>query len=262
MKWNRIHALLLRHLWPLKRDLDMLSELLYWPFIDVISWGLASEWLSQSNSDIGGAIVSILIALLLWNIIWLSQGGVAHNLMDELWNNNLLNMFSSPLQISEWIISVLLLSLVRLIITGGFVALAIALLYTINVFSLGWWLLPFILSAMMTGWATGFFSAGIVIRYGHKAQTIIWTLPGILIPLSAVYYPVSQLPVGFRQISSLVPTTYIFEAMRGILFGNQVPVQEILLSFGMNVIYIVLAIVFFIRMFEKSKELNLSRLNS
>lgn len=260
--WERMYALMIRHALPLKRDFDLLSDMLYWPLIDTITWGIASEWLSGSESHASAAALSILVALVIWNIIWRSQSEVSRNLIDEIWNNNLVNIFSTPLQLKEWILSVLLQSLVKMVISVGFVSLAILGLFFVNVYHIGWWLLPFIVSAALTGWSTGFVAAGLVIRYGPKVQTVVWTLPGILFPLSAVYFPVSQLPHGFRELSLAVPTTYVFENMRQLLFSGTVNVTAIWISFGLNILYIALSILFFVNRFRKSQEMNLSRFSS
>ncbi len=262
MKWHRIYALIVRHTLPLKRDFDLLSDMLYWPFIDVITWGIASQWLTKDNSGVTNSVISILVALVIWNVIWRSQSEVSRNLIDEIWNNNLINMFSTPLTLLEWITSVLLQSIAKMFVTVSFVSLAIFVLYTVNAFAIGWWMLPFFLSATLTGWTVGFIAAGIVIRYGPKMQTVVWTLPGILFPLSAVFYPASQLPIVFKQVSLFVPTTYIFEAMRSLIFSGSVPMENIIISFSLNIVYLILAILFFVRKFKKSKELNFSRFNN
>jgi ABC-2 type transport system permease protein len=236
--------------------------MIYWPLIDTFMWGFAVAWLGSTDSQTAQLMLSILTALVLWQVIWRAQSEVARNLIDELWNNNLLNMFASPLTIVDWIVSVLLQSVVKMVASAGAVSLAIVGLYAVNIYTLGWWLLPFVLLTMMTGWAVGFISAGIVIRWGQKTQTIVWTLPAVLIPFSAVYYPVSQLPPGMSHISYAVPTTYVFESMRALVFGGDVIVGQLWLSFGLNAVFLVFGLLFFVRMFAKSKELNLARLQS
>jgi ABC-2 type transport system permease protein len=245
----------------LKRDLDILSDMIYWPLIDTITWGITSEWLAQSQGSSSAAVLSILVALVLWSIIWRSQSEVARNLIDEMWNNNLMNLFSTPLTLWEWIMSVLAQSIFKMCISSGAVILTILLLYTVNIFSLGWWLVPFMVSTILTGWTIGFISAGIVIRYGQKMQTVVWTLPAILFPLSAVYFPVAQLPTILQWASYFIPTTYTFEAMRQLLFSHTVPLLNIGFSLVLNVVYLALAIVWFHYSFERSRQLNLARFN-
>jgi ABC-2 type transport system permease protein len=261
MNWQHIHALALRHLYPLKRDFDLLSDMLYWPLIDTIVWGVTSQWIGDS-SGIANAAVGILTGLVLWNVIWRSQSEVSRNLMDEVWNNNLVNIFATSLTVFEWIISVLLLSFLKMLITMCVLIPAIYLLYAINVFEIGWWLLVFFAGATMTGWWIGFISAGIVIRYGQRMQTVIWTLPGILLPFSAVFFPLDRLPVFLQPVSRLVPATYLFETMRTIVAGGAARPEYLVISFGLNIVLLVLAIWYFVRSFAYSKKLGLGRFNT
>ncbi|MFH0928680.1 MAG: ABC transporter permease [bacterium] len=259
MKWNRIKAMCLRHLYPMKRDYDLVSDALFWPFLDVILWGLTSQWLTGGSSTHSKVVVSILIAIVIWNVLWRAQLEISRDLLDEFWNNNLVNLFSTPLSILEWSTAILLLSIVKMLAAIAIISLGILALYQINVTVIGWWLLPFMVSAMMTGWAMGFIVGGLIIRYGYVIQTVAWSLPGLLLPLSAVYFPLSQLPVVLRQVASVVPTSYIFEAMRGLVNGQPVVLENLLLSFGLNVVYLIFSAWFFAHCFKKSKELNLAR---
>lgn len=258
MKLHRIHAFFLRHLYPLKRDFDLLSDMLYWPLVDTLLWGITSQWLVES-SGATHILASILTALVLWNVIWRSQSEVARNLMDEIWNNNLVNLFSTPLSITEWVVGVLLLSLIKTSLTLAVIIPVMLFLYGVNVLALGSWMPVFFVSAVITGWWVGFISAGIVLRYGPKAQTVIWTLPAVLLPFSAIYFPLARLPVAIQAISSLLPTTYVFEAMRALLQGSGVSVALLAASFGLNLIYLGLAVGFFIRSFSYSRTLGLGR---
>lgn len=258
---RRLYAFGLRHLYPLRRDFDLLSDMLYWPVIDVIVWGVTSMWLGSSNSATSLA-GTILTGLILWNIIWRSQSEVSRNLIDEIWNNNLVNLFSTPLSVGEWIVGVLSLSVLKMTFTVTVISTIIMLLYHVNVLALGWWLIPFFVGAVMAGWWVGFIAAGIVIRWGPKVQTVVWTLPGVLLPFSVVFFPLALLPSYLRPISYILPTTYIFESMRSVLISGTVNWQYIVLSFGLNILYLVLALAWFLGSFKDSLQKGLGRFNS
>lgn len=259
MKWLHIYALYLRHGYPLKRDFDLLTDMLYWPIFDTITWGLASAWMVEASSGTPQIVLSVLIALVLWNILWRSQMEISRNLIDEIWNQNLVNLFSTPLTLKEWIVSVLGQSILKMCITAGTVSGVIALLYAANIFVLGWWMLPLFFNTVLTGWCIGFFAAAVVIRYGGKMQTVVWTLPALFFPLSAVYFPLTQLPIFWQWVSRLVPTTYVFEEMRHLIFTGTLNIGPLWLSFGMNLVYLALSIWWFVNRFNKSKEMNLGR---
>jgi ABC-2 type transport system permease protein len=126
---------------------------------------------------------------------------------------------------------------------------------------LGLWIIPFFLCTMMTGWWVGFTAAGIVIRWGPKVQTVVWTLPGILLPFSAVYFPVLLLPTYLKPIAYLLPSTYIFESMRSVVTTGSADWGYIAMSTGLNLLYLFLAISWFVSSFRKSVKLGLGRFN-
>lgn len=264
MNSKHIQALLLRHLFPLRRDFDLLSDMLYWPLVDTVLWGVTSQWMSEGSGSASLAS-GILMGLVLWNVVWRSQSEVSRNLMDEVWNNNLVNLFSTGLSLKEWIASVLGLSLIKMVITLSVLSPAVFLLYHVNILQLGWWLLVLFVGATMTGWWVGFLSASIVIRFGPKMQTVIWTLPGILLPFSAVFFPLAKLPAVLQPISRLIPTTHLFETMRALVYGTTISGHDmavtLAISFGLNLLYVAGAIWFFVRSFEYSRALGLGRFN-
>lgn len=257
---RRLLGFSLRHLYPLRRDLDLLSDMIYWPMVDTLLWGVTSQWIIQT-SGITNLVAIMLSSLILWNIIWRSQAEVSRNLIDEIWNNNLVNLFSTPFSVHEWVVGVLLLSFIKTAFTMTMLIPATFLLYAVNIFTLGWWLPVFVLCAIMTGWWIGFISAGIVLRFGPKVQTVVWTLPGVMIPFSAIYFPLAQLPAWVQPISRAIPSTYIFESMRALHSGGNVDLNYIALSIGLNVLYLSLALIFFAKSFVQSRKLGLGRFN-
>lgn len=262
MNIRHIHAVLLRHIYPLRRDFDLLSDMLYWPLVDTVLWGVTSQWMSEGLGN-KAQVSAILMGLVLWNVVWRSQSEVSRNLMDEMWNNNLVNLFATGLSLKEWITAVVSLSLIKMTITLSVLIPVVYWLYSVSVFQLGWWLIVLFVGATMTGWWVGFLSSSIVIRHGPKMQTVIWTLPGILLPFSAVFFPVEKLPELLQPVAYLIPTTYLFEMMRNLVYGvtitSQDLVRTLLISFGLNILYLGISIWYFIRSFEYSRALGLGR---
>jgi ABC-2 type transport system permease protein len=258
MKWHRIKALFLRHLFPLKRDFDLMSDIAYWPLVDTILWGVTGQWLSDA-SGVASFVATVLMGLIFWNVIWRAQSEVGRNLMDEIWNHNLVNIFSTPLHTSEWLASVVGLSLIKTLITLTVITPVIYLLYSVNALELGLWLPVFFALSVMTGWWIGLFSAGIVLRGGPKVQTVIWTLPGALLPFSAIYFPVDKLPQAMQTIAWMLPTTYVMESMRSVLLTGTLTVNYLWISLLLNVILLGLSGWFFMRSFAYSKKMGLDR---
>jgi ABC-2 type transport system permease protein len=260
MKWYRVKAVALRHIYPLRRDFDLLSDMVYWPMIDTLLWGITGRWLADASGE-SSILLSILMALLMWNAIWRSQAEVSRNLIDEIWNNNLVNLFTTPLALKEWLVSIGLLSFLKAAVTLVLVTIVIWLMHSISIFFFGWWLVMFLAAMIMTGWWVGFISSGIVMRYGPKMQTVVWTLPGMLLPFSAVFFPLERFPEILQVISLAIPTTYVFEAMRSIAAGGTVHWDQLVLSFGLNALYLILSLWYFTSSFKKSVSLGLGRFN-
>jgi ABC-2 type transport system permease protein len=260
MNLNRVLAVITRHLYNFKHNLERLSENFYWPALDIILWGLTSRYFQVTDQKISNLVLVVLSGLILWQVIWRSQYEISVNLLEELWSHNLVNLFASPLTVNEWLAAVLLLGIANMLLGLGFAILLTWFLYTINVLVLGWWILPFLISLLMTGWWTGLIVSGLIIRFGHQIQSLAWTGVALLVPFSAVYYPVSSLPLWAQKISRVIPSSYVFESMRGFLTNQQILLPQLGISFLLNFIYLFLSIVFFKYCFRKSQQLGFSRL--
>ncbi|HSA83397.1 MAG TPA: ABC transporter permease, partial [Patescibacteria group bacterium] len=148
----------------------------------------------------------------------------------------------------------------KTVISLSFSALLAFWLYQYDIFSFGILLLIFVVNLLLTGWACGFLVGSLIIRFGQKIQTLAWAGVALIAPFSAVYYPLSVLPQWAQQIGLLIPSTYIFEEIRSAMFTGHVSYVTLLLSFGLNIIYFILSVWLFIKMFNKSRQLGLGRL--
>lgn len=260
MNLNRVWAMVIRYTYNMKHSLDRLSDMFYWPAIDLFVWGLTGLYLAQLTNRSEEHFYVILSGLVFWLVIWRAQYEITVSLLSEFWDRNIVNLFTTPLTVTELMVSFIVFGFFKTILSLSFSAGLAYLIYGYNVFSFGGHLLLFLISLILTGWAVGFTVAGILIRYGQKFQTIGWAGVALISPFSAIYYPVSVLPQWAQNISWLIPSTYIFEEIRHSLFTGQVSYDRLLISFILNLAYLIFAIWFFRIMFEKSRKLGLGRL--
>jgi ABC-2 type transport system permease protein len=258
MSFHRICGVFFRYFYTLK-DISQLSDLFYWPLVDILLWGLTSIWI-QNQSEVPNLPIILMTALIFWQIAWRGAMGISFPLLQEFWHRNLVNLFSTPLKISEWIGGIVLLSFAKVTVSVAFGTLVVYFLYSLNIFALGWAFIPFALMLFIFGWSVGFVAASLVIYWGHKVEMFAWMLPFLFAPFSAVYYPVDVLPNWAQFISWILPTTYIFEGMRQILHINTFPWGYLLTSFALNGFFLLLSILFFKMMFYKSLAKGLGRL--
>jgi ABC-2 type transport system permease protein len=258
MNISRIRGVFFRYFFTLK-DIHQLSDIFYWPLVDILLWGLTSIWIQHQN-NVPELPLILMTALIFWQIAWRGAIGISFHLLQEFWHRNLVNLFSTPLKISEWICGTLLLGFLKLLISVAFGALMVYILYALNVFALGWAFLPFAALLFLFGWTVGFLSSGLVIYWGHKVEMFAWMLPFLFAPFSAVFYPVQVLPAWAQIISWCLPTTYVFEGMRHILSNGEFPMHYFWISLTLNIAYLCASICFFRMMFFKSLVKGLARL--
>lgn len=259
MSLSRIKGVFFRYYYNLLKGPHQLSDLFYWPLIDILLWGLTSIWI-QTQNNVPGLPLILMTGLIFWQITWRGSIDISLNLLQEFWHRNLVNFFSTPLKISEWICGVLLLCLCKLAVTIAFGSLMVYVLYSLNVFTVGWSFLPFAGLLVMFGWSLGFGAAGLIIYWGHQVEMLAWMVGFIFAPFSAVFYPIATLPIWAQRISWCLPTTYVFEGMRQILNGNPLPISYIWSSLGLNIAYLIISVLFFRWMFELSRVKGLARL--
>lgn len=166
----------------------------------------------------------------------------------------------SPLKIEEWIISLLLFGFLKMTASLVFVGLLSFILYHYNIFMYGFFIIPIVISLLLTGWAIGFVIASFLIQFGVKIQTIAWAGGAILAPFSAIYYPLSILPVWAQKAALFVPSSYIFEGMRQFISTGHISFEKFLISFILSIVYLTLSIWLFIFMFKKSRQRGFGRL--
>lgn len=259
MNFGRIWAVFLRYFYFFAK-LDHTYDLFYWPAIDILLWGLTIVWVQGMETKVPHIVTAVLTGLVFWQVIWRANYEVTVNILQEFWNRNLVNFFSAPLKLSEWIVALMFVGVIKIVITLFFGAFLVWLFYSLNIFTLGWPMIPFCISLALSGWFMGFFSAAIIIYYGQRVQMLYWMTAYLFAPISAVYYPVTTLPEWAQKIAFSLPTTYIFEGMRLIINEGVFSKRMMVMSFILNIIYLTVAIICFWVMFEKSRNKGLARL--
>ncbi len=260
INFNRVFAMIYRYAINLRHNFDRLADMFYWPAMDLFIWGLTGIYFAKLNPQIPHGEQIIITGVIFWIVIWRAQYEITTNLLSEMWDINLVNIFISPLTIVEWIIAVMIYGFSKMIVSLSFSALLAFILFDYSVLSFGIYLIPIVLSLLLTGWAGGFLVASFIIRYGTKIQTIAWMGVAIIAPFTALYYPLSTLPDWAQKIAIIVPSSYILENTRQILSTGTATYEKFIISFALNIFYLILSIWFFIFMFKKSKKRGLGNL--
>jgi ABC-2 type transport system permease protein len=228
------HLALYRSSWP------RLIELAYWPVLQMCIWGFTASFLASRMGTSAGALAgaALLGGVLLWEVTLRSQMGMSISFMEEMWSRNLGHVFVSPLRPWELVAALIAMSFIRMLL-GVLPAILLAwAFYAFNLFTLGPVLVLFFANLMIMGWAVALGVIALILRHGSGAEPLAWGVLFGLAPFSAVFYPVSVLPAAVRPIAWILPTSHVFEGMRGILFNGVVRWDHMALAFGLNVVWL------------------------
>jgi len=233
---RRVGAMVLRHWYVLRSSWPRFLELIYWPCIEILTWGFLQLYVAQISGRFALAAGTFIGAVMLWNILFRSGLGFSISFLEETWAHNLGNLLMSPLTVLEFVASMAVMSIIRLLI--GFVPITLIAipLFGFNLWELGFALAVFFVNLMVTGWAIALLTSGLIIRHGQGAESLVWSLTVVLVPLCAVYYPVDVMPVWIQAIAWLLPPTYVFEGMRSLLLNHTFRIDLMLWATGLNIL--------------------------
>src|SRR5258708_17927830 len=132
----RVWAMLLRYLYILRSSWPRTLELLYWPTLQMLIWGFMSQFLYANSSYVFRAFGVLLAAVMLWDVLFRGQLGLSMSFLEEMWARNLGHLFVTPLRPSECVVSLLSLSMIRVLIALVPAALLAIPLYLSCIFAL------------------------------------------------------------------------------------------------------------------------------
>lgn len=250
-----VKAVVIRHLFEWRRNLDRVVDAFWWPIVDVIVWGLASNYLRQNNPSIPDVVSLFLGGIMLWVFVQNSQRDINMPLLVEGWNRNLINLFTTPIRLREFIAGTVILGIFKLACTTAVLWTLSYMLYRFNIFSFGIYLIPAIINLVLIGWWVGFLIDGCILRFGYRVEPFAWALIFTIQPFFAVLYPVSALPSWGQSVARVLPGSYIFENMRSIIFTGTFDTTAMIISLLLNIFYLILSLLFLFYMFQKAREL-------
>jgi ABC-2 type transport system permease protein len=250
---RRVKALVRRYIYLLRSSGVRLVELIYWPFLQMLTWGFLQKYLAGTTNPLAQAAGVLIGSILLWDILFRSNIGFATTFIEEMWSRNLGNLLTSPLRPYELIIALSVWSVIRLGVSMIPVATAAYFIFGFNLLDLGLPLVAFFAVLVLTSWSLGLISAGVILRYGLGAEELAWSLAFLLLPLCCVYYPASVLPSWLQVVALALPPTHVFEGMRSILLHNTFDPKELWWALSLNAVYLLVGYVVFSRFLASAR---------
>ena len=249
---RRVHALVLRYVLLVGRDPSRVVDLVVWPFIDITVWGFLTIYVNRAGIVLPNALAVFLGAAILWNVFLRAAQDAAVSFLDDVWARSVVTLFASPLRLVEFGGSLLAVAAIKVVLGLAAMTVAAAALYAFDVFSMGFWLLPFAANLVLFGYTLGLVALALIVRFGGRWQILAWSMPWIVMPVSSVYWPEAVLPPTVRALAQASPMNHVFEGMRAIVIAGDAPVWRLVVATVENVAYLALTAALVARTFRSA----------
>ncbi|HVZ15802.1 MAG TPA: ABC transporter permease, partial [Terriglobales bacterium] len=240
MKLRRIAAVVLRQYYLVRGSASRVLPMFVWVTIDIVLWGFITRYLNAITGAGYHFVPALLGAVLLWDFLTRVMQGVTMAFFEDVWSRNFLNIFASPISVPEYLSGLVLSSICTSSVGLCIMVVVATFAFGLSFFSYGVMLLPFLIVLFLSGIALGIVGTAIVLRLGPAAEWFVWPIPAILSPFVGVFYPLSTLPKWMRMIAHILPPSYVFEGMRGVVNGKGLAGYELAAGFGLAVLAILL----------------------
>ena len=254
MKFHRMYALSIRHLYLIKSSFPRIVDLIYWPTIQIILWGFISQFFTMYSDYYNNTVGIILSCAILYDFLFRSSISFNMLFLEEIWSRNFTNLFAAPLKVSEVITALTITALLRTLIGIIPAILLMNPFFGVSLLELGPPLFVLFLSLYLFGITLGLLVTSGLLRFGPAFENVAWSSLFILAPFGCVYYPLSILPDWLQILAKGLPLVYIFEEARSILINNVVNYSNIISALMLNLLYFVSAISVFYLAFAGARE--------
>ena len=263
MKFSRVYSIFLRQFFLMRSNPVRLINIFMWTVFDIIQWGLITKYLGGFGGAVFSAVTVILGSIVLWGFMSRIQQGIMSSFLEDIWAQNFINFFASPLMVKEYLSGLILTSVVTSLM-GLVATFALAILvFGYNILVLGLYVLPFLFVLFIFGVAMGLFITGLIFRLGPSAEWFGWPIPMIMSIFVGVFYPISVLPASLQLVSKILPPTYVFQSIRMIIAGNYHVWGNLLIAFVLAVIYLFVMYLIFLRVYRRNLKTGaISRFNA
>lgn len=210
-EWNKVWGFAVRS-WLLNvRNVFAIFEMFFWPGVAIFSVGLLTRFLRLDPETVS----FILIGAVSMNTVQIAQLDLSYCLLYEIWSKSLKHPFIAPVGMSHLLLGAGLVGFFRGLLVFAIMGLLSMWLFDMDlsrpgIWGLTWFLAGLILNALIIGmWVLT-----LVLRYGHRAEVAAWAFSYLILLLCGLYYPVTILPAGVKELAFLIPLTYFLDYFR------------------------------------------------
>jgi ABC-2 type transport system permease protein len=251
---RRLWALALRHIYLHLGSWPRIVEMMYWPLVNIITWGFTSVYLSQTFAHVEVLSASLISAVVLMEFFMRPTMMALTLFMEELWSRNLGHLFASPLSAGEYVLGLVLVTLGRATIALTPLLLVAHYMFGFSLGALGWAAAAFIPLLALSGCVYGVMIVALIMRLGLSAEWLAWMATWLLAPFFAPYYPLSVLPPVFQWVALTLPPTYVFASMKSLIGEGQLHPENLLIALGLTAGYALVATFLFWKAYQSAQK--------
>ncbi len=235
--FHKIYAYAVRSALVNRRNVFAVFEMLFWPGVAIFSVGLLTRFLKLDPET----VTFILIGAVSMNTIQIAQLDLSYALLYSVWAKSLKHEFMAPVGLAHILVGSGLVGLIR-----GFLVFVLMGLLSMWLFNMDlgppgtWGLLIFLAGMFLNAAIIGALVLALVLRFGQRAEVAAWAFSYLMLLLCGLYYPVSVLPPGVRELAQFIPLTYFLEYFRHFYGFPQASSHPLLYGFSQSVIYLCL----------------------
>ncbi len=204
-------------------------DFIFWPLLDIIIWAGVGLSLAKKGASSDQVTLSVL-SVVMMRVFLYSYFNTATNFLYEMMARNIINLFSTPITFTQWLCGAMISGCISTILLVLFATAVARILFGIALMSAGPGLIIFVIPLLISGWAIAHITIVVLMIFGVHAQRLAWVIGWLFVPFSGVYYSLDIMPVWMQNISTVVPMSYIFNALR--IFIIEGHYEWALLSYG------------------------------
>ncbi len=232
---NKIWGFAVRSALVNRRNVFAVFEMFFWPGVAIFSVGLLTRFLQLDAAT----VTFILIGAVSMNTIQIAQLDLSYALLYSVWAKSLKHEFMAPIRLSHILLGSGLVGLVRGFLVFVLMGFLSTWLFAMDLGRPGVVGLIIFLSGMfLNAFIIGALVLALVLRFGQRAEVAAWAFSYLILLLCGLYYPVSVLPPGARQLAQLIPLTYFLDYFRHFYGFPPASPHPLLYGFLQSVIYI------------------------
>lgn len=239
MSIKRIKVSLLHTWYHFTHSMETWVDIFWNSSLQMLVFAFIAVAFAKSSDPLHGTYM--IAGLVFWNIIWSAQYGITVGVLWEIWSRSFSSLFISPLTFEEFLIGQAISSALKAIAAVCVTAFIGNLVFHFSLFQFGWLLPIYFVELFLFGLAMGMVVLSLIFKWGTDVQSLSWSIVFLVQPFGAVFYPVDTLPSQIRGIAFLLPTTYVFETIRGQLKNGSVNWSYLGMATLLNVVFLIVS---------------------